>query len=86
MDEYAGSRVALVAALAEVKAHLNLQELRLTVPWQDLDLLQLLQEQGITGDHVPLPWHTMRFVNFPLSKIIPALFPLPSFLPGLNYR
>jgi hypothetical protein len=21
-----------------------------------------------------------------LSKIIPALFPLPSFLPGLNYR
>ncbi len=154
VDEYAGSRVALAAALAEVMARLNLQELRLTVPWQDVDLLQLLREQGITGDHVPLPWHTMRFVNFPglmsdlqpyvrarltgslrrglrfeqegdrygivrgqerleldgatmtrlvlgvpaevapaisiapgaLSEIIPALFPLPSFLPGLNYR
>jgi hypothetical protein len=154
VDEYAGSRVALVAALAEVMARLNLQELRLTVPWQDVDPLQLLREQGITGEHVPLPWHTMRLVNFPglmsdlqpyvrarltgslrrglrfeqegnryaivrgqerleldgatmtrlvlgvpaevapsvpvasgaLSEIIPALFPLPSFLPGLNYR
>lgn len=154
VDEYAGSRVVLAAALAEVVAQRNIRELRLTVPWQNVDLLQLLREQGITGEHVPLPWHTMRFVNFPglmsdlqpyvrarltegqrrglrfeqegnrygivrgrerleldgaamtrlvlgvpaevapavsvapgtLSEIIPALFPLPSFLPGPNYR
>jgi len=152
--EYAGSRVALVGALAEVMARLGLRELRLRVPRQDVDLLQLLREQGITGEHVPLIGHTMHIVNFPalmsdlrpyvkarltegqrrglrfeqegnqygivrgqerveldgaamtrlvmgvpaevapaisiapcaLGEIIPALFPLPSLLPGLNYR
>jgi GNAT superfamily N-acetyltransferase len=152
--EYAGSRVALVGALAEVMTRLGLRELRLLVPWQDVDFLQLLRGQGVTGDHIPLIGHTMRIVDFPglmsdlrpyvrarlaahlrrglrfeqegdryailqgqerleldgatmtrlvmgasaevapdvpvapgaLSEIIPALFPLPSFLPGLNYR
>jgi len=168
--EYAGSRVALVGALARVMERLNLRELRLHVPWQDVDFLRLLREQGITGDPIPLLGHTMRVVNFPglmsdlrpylrarltrglrrglrfeqeglalsqspeqgegeaggdryaivrgrerleldgatmtrlvmgipaemapevtigsgaLGEIIPALFPLPSFLPGLNYR
>ncbi len=152
--EYAGSRVALVGALTEVMARLNLRELRLAVPWQDVDLLHLLHERGVTGDHIPLVGHTMRIVNFPglmrdlrpyvrarltrsqrrglrfqqegdryaivrgeerleldgatmtrlvmgvpaevaheapvasgaLGEITSALFPLPSFLPGLNYR
>jgi len=152
--EHAGSRVALVGALAGVMARLNLRELRLLVPWQDVDFLQLLREQGATGEHIPLIGHTMRIVDFPglmsdlrpyvrarltarqrrglrfeqegdrysiargrerleldgkgmtrlvagapaevapdvpvapgaLGEIIPALFPLPSFLPGLNYR
>jgi len=63
--EYAGSRVALVGALTEVMARLNLRELRLAVPWQDVDLLHLLHERGVTGDHIPLVGHTMRIVNFP---------------------
>jgi len=63
--EYAGSQVALAGALAEVMARLGLRELRLRVPWQDVDFLQLLREQGITGEHVPLIGHTMRIVNFP---------------------
>jgi hypothetical protein len=165
--EYAGSRVALVGGVSELMRHSELEELRLFVPWQDVDLLQLLREHGITGDRIPLGGHTMRVVNFPglmsdlrpyiqarltarlqrglrfeqdgpalseaegdrvagdrysivqgrerieldgatmtrlvmgipaemwpdvsiatgtLSEIIPALFPLPSFLPGLNFR
>lgn len=153
--EYAGSRVALVRSLTQAMEGLKLRELRLAVPWQDVDLLQLLREQGIAGDRVPLPEHTMRIVNFPglmadlrpyvqarlpaslqrglrfeqegeryaivrgrerlqldsgemtrlvlgipqqmkmtrtlttsrvLEEMIAALFPLPSFLPGLNYQ
>jgi len=63
--EYAGSRVALTGALAEVMARLRLRELRLRVPWQDVDFIQLLRGQGVTGDHIPLAWHTMRIVDFP---------------------
>jgi len=160
--EYAGGRVALVGALAEVMTRLELRELRLSVPWQDMDFLQLLREQDVAGEHIPLIGHTMRIVNFPgltsdlrpyvrarltevqrrglrfeqegpalseaegdryatvrgqerleldraamtqlvmgapaevapnvpvapgaLGEVVPALFPLPSFLPGLNYR
>jgi GNAT superfamily N-acetyltransferase len=151
--EYAGSRVALVAGLAEVVARQGLQEMRLLVPWQDVDFLQLLRGQGFAGEHVPLE-HTMRVVDFAglmsdlrryvsarltarqrrglrfeqegdryglargrerleldgvamtrlvmgaplhmmpnvplesgtLGEIVQILFPLPSFLPGLNYR
>jgi len=161
--EYAGSRVALVQGLAQVMERLELRELRLLVPWQDVDLLRLLQGQGFglrlnpkadAPIRLPLIEHTMRVVNFPglmadlepyvrarllaslrrglrfeqdgdrygiarrqerieldgggmtrlvmglpaemvsgsvadsgtLSQIVSALFPLPSFLPGLNYR
>jgi len=63
--EYAGSRVALIGALARVMARLELRELRLSVPWQDVDFLQLLREQGVQGDPIPLIGHTMRIVNFP---------------------
>lgn len=151
--EYAGSRVALVAGLAEVVARQGLREMSLLVPWQDLDLLQLLRGCGFPVEHVPLE-HTMRIVDFPglmsdlrryvsarltarqrrglrfeqegdryglargrerleldgvamtrlvmgapqemmpnvplesgtLGEIVRTLFPLPSFLPGLNYR
>jgi GNAT superfamily N-acetyltransferase len=151
--EYAGSRLALVAGLAEVVACLGLREMRLFVPWQDLDFLQLLQGQGFARERVPLE-HAMRVVDLPglmsdlrryvsarltarqrrglrfeqegdryrvargrerleldgvamtrlvmgtprnmmpnvplesgtLGEIVQTLFPLPSFLPGLNYR
>jgi GNAT superfamily N-acetyltransferase len=159
--EYAGSRVALVAGLAQVMARLDLREMRLLVPWQDVDFRQLLRGRGTSGRHFLLE-HTMRIVDLPglmsdlrpyvrarltarqrrglrfeqeglvpgkaagdrcaivrgqerleldgatmtrlvmgapdeirpnvflgpgaLSEIVPALFPLPSFLPGLNYR
>jgi predicted N-acetyltransferase YhbS len=152
--EYAGSRVALVHGLAQVMKRLELRELRLLVPWQDVDLLRLLQERVGASIRLPLIGHTMRVVNFPglmadltpyvrarllaslrrglrfeqdgdrygiawrqerieldgggmtrmvmglpaemvpgsvtdsgtLSQIVSALFPLPSFVPGLNYR
>jgi GNAT superfamily N-acetyltransferase len=161
--EYAGSRVALAGSLAQAMAGLNLRELRLAVPWQDTDFSRLLREQGVAGNRIPMPEHTMRIINFPglmadlrpymqarlpenlrpglrfeqqglalsevegdryaivsgrerleldgaamtqrvmglpqemageaasqaagrLDEIISTLFPLPSFLPGLNYR
>jgi GNAT superfamily N-acetyltransferase len=156
--EYAGSRTALVAGLAQAVVQSKLAELRLLIPRQDLDLLQLLRAQGLTGDPTPLIGHSMRVVNLPglmsdlrpyvkarltkeqrrglrfeqegdrcvivraqerleldtaattrlvmgsvyadgyvgspavtgapgqLAEITSALFPLPSFLPGLNYR
>jgi hypothetical protein len=63
--EYAGSRVALARALAQVMAYSKLAELRLLVPRQDRDLLQLLAAQGVTGDATSLIGHTMSIVNFP---------------------
>jgi predicted N-acetyltransferase YhbS len=152
--EYAGSRVALVQGLAQLMERLEVRELRLLVPWQDVDLLQLLRRWAGAPMGLPLIGHTMRVVNFPglmadlkryvrarlpaelrrglrfeqegdryaiargeerieldgggmtrmvmglpaemvpgsvtdsgtLSQILSALFPLPSFVPGLNYR
>ena len=149
--EYAGSRAALTSALPVLMAEHDLRELRVFVPWQDVDFLLLLRRQRTTGECTTLPGHTMRIVNFPglmadlqpyvegqlaeglqcglrfgqegdvyiitrgqerleldgaamtrlvmgapgeevpacseaLEEIISTLFPLPSFLPGLNYR
>jgi hypothetical protein len=145
--EYAGSRVALASALPILMAKQGLRELRLFVPFQDVDFGLLLRRQRTTGERTPLPGHTMRIVDFPglmadlrpyvegrlaeglhfeqegdvyaiawgqerleldgaamtrlvmgapegevpacseaLSEVISTLFPLPSFLPGLNYR
>ena len=161
VGEYAGSRLAMVDALEALLATSNLQELSWSVAWQDLELIQLLQDCGYCGSVGPLYGHTLRIVNFPgfmndlrpillarvgakllrglrfeqsgpllggtgtdqytimrgsdrleldgaamtrlmmgntesetepirlpgaLEEVIPALFPLPSFLPGLNYR
>lgn len=159
VSEYAGSRVALVDALTALLATPNLQQLTWPAPWQDVELIQLLEERGYRSTVERLYGHTLRIVNFPglmrdlrplllarldasllrglrfeqsgpllggtgadryaivggrdrleldgaamsrlvmgsvepepaaypgaLAEIIPALFPLPSFLPGLNYR
>jgi GNAT superfamily N-acetyltransferase len=63
--EYAGSRTALVAGLAQAVVQSKLAELRLLIPRQDVDLLQLLRVHAVTGDATPLIGHTMRVVNFP---------------------
>jgi len=152
--EYAGSRLALVAGLGMIISRLGLRELRISVPWQDVDMVQMLRGYGATSAPIPLIEHTMRIVNLPglmsglrpclvarlkenlrrglrfeqeggrytimqgkerleldgaamtrlimgvpeevtpqtgteqgvLTEILSALFPLPSFLPGLNYR
>jgi GNAT superfamily N-acetyltransferase len=161
VGEYAGSRLAMVDALKTLFTTTDLQELSWQVAWQDLELIQLLQDYGYSGSVTPLYGHTLRIVNFPglmndlrpilqarlgekllrglrfeqsgpllggtrtdqyriirgpdrleldgaamtrlvmgstesktepirlsgaLEEVIPALFPLPSFLPGLNYH
>jgi len=173
VTEYAGSRLALVEGMRQALSGVNplqppIHELRLSVPWQDVDFLQLLDGFSQPLGMVNLHWHTMRLVNFPglrhdlagyiqarlpkelrrglrfeqsgplqadpqlgptsdgrmaitwegsrkgverlelssaemtalvmgscsplpalrgaLGEIVPALFPLPSFLPGINYR
>ena len=161
VGEYAGSRLAMVDALKTLLTTTNLQEFSWSVAWQDLELIQLLQDCGYSGSVAPLYGHTLRIVNFPgfmndlrpilaawlgakllrglrfeqsgpllggtgtdqyriirgsdrleldgaamtrlvmgntenetasirlpgaLEEVIPSLFPLPSFLPGLNYR
>jgi len=70
--EYAGSRLALTAALSQILAGTTIQpqlpqlnELRLSVPWQDLDLIQLLQPLAASSSQETLLGHTMRLINFP---------------------
>jgi hypothetical protein len=159
--EYAGSRVALTDALPMLINKSHLQELTWPVPWQDAELIQLLQDRAHAGRITNLDGHTLRIINFPgfmedlrpilrarldaklmrglrfeqsgpllggtgedryriahgrdrleldgaamtflvmgnadpqaetvhapgaLAEVISALFPLPSFLPGLNYH
>jgi len=161
VGDYAGSRLALVEALKVIMTREHLKEFSWQVSWQDVDLIQLLQESGLKGTEAPLDGHTLRILNFSrfmadlrpmlrarldanllrglrfeqsgpilgglgvdrytitrgtdrleldgasmtslimgrtqnetepinlsgaLAEIIPALFPLPSFLPGLNYH
>jgi GNAT superfamily N-acetyltransferase len=161
VSEYAGSRLAMVDALEALFTTGGVQELTWPVAWQDLELIQLLQDRGYRGTVAPLYGHTLRIVNFPgfmnglrpilrarleakllrglrfeqsgpllggagtdryaimrgsdrleldgaamtrlvmgdaesetepirfpgaLAEVIPALFPLPSFLPGINYQ
>jgi GNAT superfamily N-acetyltransferase len=161
IGEYAGSRVTLADAIPLLMNASHLKELIWQVPWQDVDLIQLLEGSGYHGQTTYLYGHTLRIVNFPgfmadlrpllqarvdakllrglhfewsgppiggtgndryairrgpdrleldgaamtllvmgnadpqaepvhapgaLEEIISALFPLPSFLPGLNYH
>lgn len=161
VGEYAGSRVALVDAMHVLMTTGDLQNLSWPVAWQDVELIQLLQDRGYSGTMTSLDGHTLRIINFPkfmkdlrpilwarldanllrglrfeqsgpllggigddqytiilgsdrleldgaamtllvmgntdtqakaihapgaLAEVISALFPLPSFLPGLNYH
>jgi GNAT superfamily N-acetyltransferase len=161
VGEYAGSRVALVDAIHGLMTTGNLQDLSWPVAWQDVELIQLLQDSGYQGRMMSLDGHTLRVINFPgfmqdlrpilrarvdtnllrglrfeqngpllggigddrysirrgsdrleldgaamtflvmgnadtqaeaihapgaLAEVISALFPLPSFFPGLNYH
>jgi GNAT superfamily N-acetyltransferase len=156
--EFAGSRVALTAALAAAVEQFRLKEIHVPVPWQDSDFFSLLVSSGAKYEWTPLPDHTMRVIDFPglmndlkgyvaarlspglrrglrfeqsgpllghnggdryaiirgkdrldlngwdltrlvmsspdcditgpgaLTEILPQIFPLPSFHPGLNYH
>jgi hypothetical protein len=161
VGEYAGSRVALVDAIHLLMTTSNLKDLSWPVAWQDVELIQLLQDSGYNGNMTSLDGHTLRIINFSgfmedlrpllqerlganvlrglrfeqsgpllggigddrytiirgsdrleldgaamtllimgnadiqaeaihapgaLAEVISALFPLPSFLPGLNYH
>jgi len=161
VGEYAGSRLALADALNTIMTTSALKEITWPVAWQDIELIQLLQDSGYNGTATPLFGHTLRIINFPgfmddmrpilrarldanllrglrfkqsgpllgglgadrytitrgsdyleldgaamthlvmgstdsetepihasgaLAEVISALFPLPSFLPGLNYH
>lgn len=163
VGEYAGSRSALVDALNLIVTKGNLKELTWPVAWQDIELIQLLQDSGYGGNMTHLDGATYRIIDFPglikdlrpmlkarldknvlrglrfeqsgpllggigkdrysitrgterfeldgaqmtrlvmgstdldaesmsiptsgaLAEVISALFPLPSFLPGLNYH
>ena len=161
VGEYAGSRLALADALDRIVTTSAIKELTWPVAWQDMEMIQLLEDSGYHGTAMPLYGHTLRIINFPgfmnelrpilrarldknllrglrfeqsgpllgglgadrysitrgsdrleldgasmthlimgnadieaepinppgaLAEVIPALFPLPSFLPGLNYR
>jgi hypothetical protein len=62
--QYAGSRAAIAAALPEILAH-GIRELRLAIPWQDADLVVLLEGMGVGFDRSVLPDHTMRIIDLP---------------------
>ena len=161
VGEYAGSRVALADALHVLMTTGDIRDLTWPVAWQDVELIQLLQDSGYEGTMAPLEGHTLRSIDFPnfmkdlrpilqarldrnllrglrfeqsgpllggigddryviargsdrleldgagmtrlvmgdansqaepihapgvLAEMVSALFPLPSFLPGLNYH
>jgi hypothetical protein len=62
--EYAGSRTALVGALGQIMVQSQLHEIHWPVPWQDLDAIQLLHENGLSSYPEALWDHTMRIINF----------------------
>ena len=74
MSEYAGSRLAIADALAALLATGSFQQLYWPVAWQDIELIQLLEDCGYTGTVAPLYGHTLRIVNFP--GLMNALRPL----------
>ena len=86
--EYAGSRLALAAGFARLLDEESalpdfppLSELRLSVPWQDTDLVSLLQPTKTAASLETLGGHTMRLINFhalqaDLEPYITARLPL----------
>jgi GNAT superfamily N-acetyltransferase len=65
VNEYAGSRVALAAALAVAAQQGGIQVLDVGIPWQDVDLIRLLSEMAGPPQWTPLSGHTLRIINFP---------------------
>lgn len=63
--EYAGSRTALAAAAALILSQPGMRILVWPAPWQDQELIELLQGMGCRGVSMPLHDHTMRIINFP---------------------
>ncbi len=63
--EYAGSRAALVGALAAPLAQPGICEIQIQVGWQDTDFIHLLRQGGREPAWSALPEHTMRIINFP---------------------
>jgi hypothetical protein len=62
--EYAGSRLALVAALELALRESPLQEVTFPVPWQESDLITLLRLHGASDAPDSCPDHTARIINF----------------------
>jgi GNAT superfamily N-acetyltransferase len=64
VGEYAGSRVALADAIPVLMTEGGLQNLTWQVPWQDLELIQLLQDSGYSGNVTNLDGYTLRIIDF----------------------
>jgi hypothetical protein len=63
--EYAGSRAALAGAIDLILSQPGMRKLVWPAPWQDQELIELLEGMGCRGGSVPLLDHTMRIINFP---------------------
>jgi GNAT superfamily N-acetyltransferase len=75
VGEYAGSRVALADAIPVLMRTSNLQDLTWPVPWQDVELFQLLQDSNYDGNMMPYDGYTWRIIDFP--GFMKDLSPLP---------
>jgi GNAT superfamily N-acetyltransferase len=65
VGEYAGSRAALADAIPALMRTGNIKDLTWPVPWQDVELMQLLQGSGYPGSLAPYDGHTWRIIDFP---------------------
>ncbi len=65
----------MIAALNEILTTGQYKDLSWLVAWQDVELLQLLQDCGYSGSVAPLYGHTLRIVNFPgfMNDLFPIL-------------
>ena len=64
VSEYAGSRVALADAIPALMNAGNVQDLTWPVAWQDVDLIQLMRDDGYPWRRTNLDGHTLRIVDF----------------------
>lgn len=73
--EYGGSRLALRAAFASLLRKPGIRTLRVVLPHQDLDLIQLLRQTGTRSSVAYLPDHTHRLLDLPglLKDLRPTL-------------
>jgi predicted N-acetyltransferase YhbS len=64
VGEHAGSRSALADALDLIVTGGELKELSWPVAWQDIEMIQLLQDHGYSGNMTHLDGATYRIINF----------------------